>query len=294
MTETIVLNRYAIAINDYISKMNEDNESLEIVINAILAQLGGQVMGALAVPSGLQQIFDRRGLIGIGSYSFANGAGASFSVAAGGYWSGTQLFFKTSATTLSMTGKAAGTYYLNLDAAGNPSVSSSPDNTTSWQFSWDGTTNISNKALFAGVAVLFSGSDFATCLISAARSRTYQSLAARLEDIETGAFGPIQTITPGDAVTIDWSKSRKASLLLNRATTAISMANAPDGLACILFLVQDATGGRAVTFTSEVAAGSDLTLPPVLSDGANKEDIMGFLFRSSNNKYCYVSFIKGF
>lgn len=294
MADTIVLNRFASGNTDYIQKLNDNSDGLETAINAIYAQLGGQASAALDVPTGLRWIFDRLGLVGKGSYDFSVGSETNLTVAAGAYWNGTKLYVKSSSTALSLTGKAAGTYYLNLDGAGNPTISASADGTTTRQFAWDGSGITSAKALYIGVAILFSGADFAACLSSVARSRTYQALADRLEDIESGAFGGVQTITPGDSVTIDWSKGRKASLLLNRATTAITMENAPDGETCILFLVQDGTGGRAVTFGSEVIAGADLALPPVLSAGPNKEDDLGFIFRSSNNKFRFVSMSKGF
>ena len=63
-----------------------------------------------------------------------------------------------------MAGKATGTYYLSLDGAGNPLVSTSADGTTTRQFSWDaGSHRISAKALFAGVDVFLTGMIITTC-----------------------------------------------------------------------------------------------------------------------------------
>ena len=173
---------------DYIARLVELSTAVENALNQIFGQLTGQ-SGSLAVPYGLQEIFDRRGLIGIASYDFAegqlSGPGYNFTVSPGTYWNAGQFYRKTTAFTLSMAGKATGTYYLSLDGAGNPLVSTSPDGTTTRQFSWDaGSHRISAKALFAGVNILFDGDDYHDMLDSAARSRSFTSVAARLEEIE--------------------------------------------------------------------------------------------------------------
>ena len=106
--------------------------------------------------------------------------------------------------------------------------------------------------------------------------------------------GGIVTLTPGDAVTVDWSKGKKQSLLLNRTTTTITFSNGVNGESCILMLVQDGTGGRLATFTSEVRAGADLHLPPELSSAINKTDYLGFIYQAAPNKYDYVSLSRGY
>jgi YD repeat-containing protein len=173
---------------DYIARLVELSTAVENALNQIFGQLTGQ-SGSLAVPYGLQEIFDRRGLIGIAAYDFAegqlSGPGYNFTVSPGTYWNAGQFYRKTTVFTLSMAGKATGTYYLSLDGAGNPLVSTSPDGTTTRQFSWDAASHrISAKALFAGVNLLFDGDDYHDMLDSAARSRSFTSVAARLEEIE--------------------------------------------------------------------------------------------------------------
>jgi hypothetical protein len=104
----------------------------------------------------------------------------------------------------------------------------------------------------------------------------------------------IQAITPADAVTIDWSKGRTAWLLLNRATTAITMTSGGDGEGLILILQQDTVGGRLATFGAEAGGGSLLAMPPILSSGIGLSDYLGFIFRSSLNKYHFVSWAPGY
>jgi hypothetical protein len=189
MANTIELFKsFVYGMADYIARHNANYSLIESSLNQVLGQLTGQ-SGSLSVPWGLQEIFDRRGLIGVASYDFAegqlSGPDYNFSVSPGAYWNAGQFYRKTTASSLSLAGKATGTYYLNLDGAGNPMVSSSPDGTTTRQFAWDaGSHRISAKALYSGVNLLFDGDDYHDLLDSAARSKSFTSVAARLEEIE--------------------------------------------------------------------------------------------------------------
>lgn len=173
---------------DYIARHNGNYALIESTLNLILSQLTGQ-SGGLAVPYGLQEIFDRRGLIGVGSYDFnagvLSGPDYNFTVQAGAYYNAGTFYHKAGTSILSMAGKATGTYYLNLDAAGNPLVASGADGSTTRQFAWDSSTHtISAKALYTGVSILFDGDDYADMLTSAARAKTFTKVADRLEELE--------------------------------------------------------------------------------------------------------------
>jgi hypothetical protein len=292
MTTEIELNRFEVGISDYIPKMNQDNELLETYINLLLASLTGQSVSGLAVPQGLQQIFDRRGLIGEGSYDFAIG-GSSLSVTAGAYWSGYSFFYKTTTTTLSMVGLPAGTYYLNLDATGTPLVSTTSDPSTSRQFSWNGSVT-SAKAVYAGVSILFDGDDYADMLTSAARSKTFTKVADRLEEIEVILGSTVQTPTPADTINIDWSLGSHVRILLDRATTTINMSGGVDSRKYTLELIQDPVGGRAVVFGAEAAAGAEFTFPAPLSTDPDLADFLGFFYSDGNSKYNFVSIARGY
>lgn len=284
------------AQTDYIQRLIGNSTDAETALNDLynrVAALGG---GVASVPLVLQELFDRTGLIGVGSYDFSEGVltgpDYNLSVAKGAFWNGSTLYRRTSATTIAMSGNPTGTYYLTLDGAGYPSVVDTADATTVRQFEWDADTHtISAKALYTGINILIDGDDYADCLTSAVKGTTYTKLADRLEDIEASA---IQVITPGASVTVDWSLGKTASLLLDRATTAITFSGALDGQRCVLILVQDGTGGREVTFGSEARAGTDLTLPPALTATADKSDYLGFIYQSGVDKYDYVSLAKGF
>jgi hypothetical protein len=286
---------YAVGETDYIARLNNNAEIIENALNQIFAQLTGQA-GSLAVPLGLQEIFDRRGLIGAGSYDFTEGnllgSAYQFTVQPGAYWNAGTFYQKSATSTLSLAGLAVGTYYLNLDAAGNPLVSPVADATTTRAFTWSGSA-ISDKTLAAGVAMLLSGDDYAHCLASVPRGKSFLKVADRLEEIEVLLGKNVQTTASADQISIDWSLGSVARVLLNRATTTFSFSGAYDGQKLVLELKQDATGSRQVAFGPETVAGTDFTFPVPLS-GAGKRDFLGFFYSADSGKYHYVSLARGY
>jgi hypothetical protein len=178
-------------MTDYITKHNANYALIETNLNYLLGMVTGQSGGDISVPVGLKEIFDRQGLIGIGSYDFSEGTltGPSYNLAvsAGAYWSGATGNFrsKATATSISMSGQDTGTYYVYLDSSGNPAVSASPQTDTIRQFDWDNDVHIvSAKALYTGVSILFDGDDYADQLTSVARAKSFNKVADRLEEIE--------------------------------------------------------------------------------------------------------------
>jgi len=104
----------------------------------------------------------------------------------------------------------------------------------------------------------------------------------------------VQTITCADNVTIDWSLGGIGKMTFDRATVAFTFSGAVDGQKCQLLLKQDATGGRTVTFGSEVRGSDDLPSPPTLSTGANKLDRLGYVYNGTDSKYDFVAINKGY
>jgi len=87
-----------------------------------------------------------------------------------------------------MSGKSSGTYYINVSSAGTPSVSASASADSVRSFSYNSSTHVvSNKALYTGVSILFDGDEWQRLLTSTARGVSFDSLAQRIEDIESGA-----------------------------------------------------------------------------------------------------------
>jgi hypothetical protein len=189
---TTLFKAFVTGMTDYIAKHNANYSLIESTLNYLLGMSGGAGAGSFEVPPGLQQIFDRKGLIGTGAYDFAEGTltgpNYNLTVAAGAYWSGATGLYRSKATTstISMMGQPTGTYYVYLDAAGNPMISDAESSDDIiWQFAWNVDTHlVSSKALYAGVSVLFDGDDYADQLTSTARSKNFTKVADRLEEIE--------------------------------------------------------------------------------------------------------------
>lgn len=167
----------------------EDHESnyttLEENINTLLNVLGSANGGPLAVPAGLQEIFDRNGVIGKGSYRFAEGSIGGFllTVPPGAAWLG-NVFRKNSASqTVDLTGLPDGVLYLDVSTGGIASAETASGASTLYNFTWaSGTTTISSRTLLTGI--LFDGTDYNDVLSSTALATNYESLAERLEDAE--------------------------------------------------------------------------------------------------------------
>ena len=86
-------------MTDYIVKHNANYALIETNLNYLLGMVTGQAGGDISVPPGLKEIFDRKGIIGAGSYDFNEGTltGPSYNltVAAGAYWSGSTGNFRS-------------------------------------------------------------------------------------------------------------------------------------------------------------------------------------------------------
>lgn len=285
---------------DYIVKHNANYLLIETNLNYLIEMLVAATGGVVAVPTGLKEIFDRKGLIGIDSYGFNTGTltGPNYNLAvpAGAYWSGASSLFlsKSAASSLSMLLLATGTCYLSLDAAGNPTVSASAGADTIWQFAWDSSTHVvSAKALYAGVSILFDGGDYADMLTSAARAKTFTKVADRLEEIEVLLGKTVQTPASANSITVNWALGGHARILLDRATTTFTFTGAYDGQKCILELLQDEVGGREIAFGAATIPGTEFTFPVPLSI-ADKRDFLGFIYSAGNTKYNYVSLARGY
>ncbi len=153
---------------------------------------------------------------------------------------------------------------------------------------------MSAKALYAGVSILFDGDDYADCLTSAFRAKTFNRLADRLEEIEQLSGKAVQTPASADTVNVNWALGGHVRLILDRPTTTVNMTGGYDGQKCTLELVQDAVGGRAVVLGTGTKAGDDLTIPVPLSPTGGKRDLLGFIYSAGNSKCNYVSLSRGF
>jgi hypothetical protein len=105
----------------------------------------------------------------------------------------------------------------------------------------------------------------------------------------------IQTIlasATSGAVTCNWNNFDEIRVTLD-ANTTLTFIGGNDGQGCTLKLKQDATGTRTLTMASSVRFNADI-VSYTTTAAANKADRLGFIYDSADNKYDFVSVIKGF
>lgn len=180
-------------MSDYIARHIANYSRIQACLDYLYA-LTGAGASALDVPIGLQEIFDRNGIVGKGSYkppaSTLSGPDYNLVIPKGAWWSGSNFYSKATSTTIVMSGYSTGTYYVSIDAAGNPSVSASAGSTTVWQFYWNTSGHtISSVARYGSVAILFDGDDYNDALSSTAFGLTFESIAERFENVESALGG---------------------------------------------------------------------------------------------------------
>lgn len=106
------------------------------------------------------------------------------------------------------------------------------------------------------------------------------------------AYVVSQAVPFSAAITLDWSLYDCAHITLAGNCT-ITHTNARKGQKCLLYLAQDATGGRQVTWGPEVAFGADIG-GITLSFDPNKTDEIGFSHNWIAGKYNVVSIARGY
>lgn len=106
----------------------------------------------------------------------------------------------------------------------------------------------------------------------------------------------IVTTAYAATVTLNWAVADIIRITLT-GDIVINNTGAVDGQKCIVELLQDATGGRNVTFvtapTPAARFGTDITgFTPTVT--ANKLDRVGMIYRSSTSTYDVVAIVRGY
>lgn len=169
----------------YITDHESNYALIESAINNLLSVLGGATATQLAVPTGLQEIFDRDGVIGIGSYRISNGniGGFLLPVPPGAAWVGSEFRKNAASQTVDLTGLPDGLLHLNILSNGVAQVTEASNANTIYNFTWaSSTTTVSNRAI--DTQVLFDGDDYNDALSSTALATNYAKIADRFEDVE--------------------------------------------------------------------------------------------------------------
>jgi len=180
---------WATGMTDYIARHTANYARIQTCLDYLHAMSGGSVT-LLDVPNGMQEIFDRAGLIGKDSYKIVaatlTGPNYLLNVPKGACYLNDTFLRKVSSTSISLKDATTGTYYINIDAAGNPSISSTAGAACVWDFYWNASTKaVSAVVMHTGLSILFDGDDYHACLTSTAfAGHLFTSLAERLDYLE--------------------------------------------------------------------------------------------------------------
>lgn len=229
---SISLTKVFAGISDYVQKHEDNYTLIEDNINALLSTLGGSA-GSISVPAGLQEIFDRAGIIGKASYQLTNQTvvADTLSIPAGAAWINLGFRKKTTSTSLSTASLTTGTRYLNIDSAGLPALATSSSSESIYSFAWNsGSKVISSVTLL--VPILFDGDDYNDSLSSTALATSFTSLAERFENVETlvGVLGSYYAQDTGTTTGLTFGykagKVRNDNVLASTAAGTIAMSDA--------------------------------------------------------------------
>jgi hypothetical protein len=99
--------------------------------------------------------------------------------------------------------------------------------------------------------------------------------------------GEITTLTSGSTVTPDFAASNNFTLTLGESLTLANPTNLAVGQSGSIFLVQDGTGSRAITWGSyfDWAGGT----PPTLSTAASSVDRLDYIVRTTGSIHSVVT-----
>lgn len=99
--------------------------------------------------------------------------------------------------------------------------------------------------------------------------------------------GEITTLTSGSTVTPDFAASNNFTLTLGASLTLANPTNLVVGQSGSIFLIQDGTGSRAITWGSyfDWAGGT----PPTLSTAANSVDRLDYIVRTTGSIHSVVT-----
>ena len=105
------------------------------------------------------------------------------------------------------------------------------------------------------------------------------------------AYSPL---TDGATISLDAINGPRFKVTLGGNRTLANPTNPQgSGQMIIIRVKQDATGNRTLAFDTKYRFSTDLP-SPVLSTAANKIDYLGFIYNQDDDKWDFISFVKGF
>lgn len=288
----LTLQRFASGDTNYISKHNGNADATERAVADVERQLTGAVGAAISVGAALGALLGTTtAVIGATSYK-CTGSGSTLTIQPGYLWRpdlGLVLALMTS-RTLSFSGVAAGTYYMVPDSAGAPTRSTSGLG-AAYEIVWGGSgfTSITRVA-----QIIWGAADQIAAQSSTALGASYETLDARLEAAEAAALGGARITSLAYAATLAPSFAAADIVRVTLAGNAtITPSGAKDGQRMILELKQDTTGGRTVTWGTNVRFGTDL--PAItLSTAGGALDRVGLIYNAAAAKCDVVALQRGY
>ena len=151
-----------------------------------------------------------------------------------------------------------------------------------------GDFSIADKIVHTGdtnTAIRFPSAD--TFTIETAGTERMRVASDGVVTAKAGAVAEIATLTSATTVTPDFATSANFTLTLGHNVTLANPSNLTPGQSGSIFLVQDGTGSRTITFGSQYdfAGGT----APTLSTAASSVDRLDYIVRTSSSIHCVVT-----
>ena len=180
-----------------------------------------------------------------------------------------------------------GTANINLPGV-NTSGTQDTSGTASKASGATGDFSIADKIVHTGdtnTAIRFPSAD--TFTIETAGTERMRVASDGVVTAKAGAVAEIGTLTSATTVTPDFATSANFTLTLGHNVTLANPSNLTPGQSGSIFLVQDGTGSRTITFGSQYdfAGGT----APTLSTAASSVDRLDYIVRTSSSIHCVVT-----
>lgn len=259
----LTLSSFTVGETGYVAKMNANNQAIIDYLAAYDTTQANYAASAGSVLAMQSAMFGASPAV-FGDASYRTQAiGSDLIIAAGSAWAPSQQLVVRllSGATVSMTGRAAGTYYINA-VNGEPltqPVISTIARDPLYSLSWSGSA-ISNLTRLASV-------------------------------IQRAERGPVD-VTYAASMALDFGLGDTLRVRLTGNATITSILAAYDGQRCMLDITQDGTGGRTITPPSSVRIGSDVAWG--VSAGPNTRTHLGLVFVASASVFDLVACARGF
>ncbi|EYS89466.1 hypothetical protein CF68_32975 [Cupriavidus sp. SK-4] len=252
---------------NYIGKHNSNYAIIKGAVDALQGATQGGASSAATAVTAFEGMFGSVALIGYGSFA-ASTSGTNLTLQPGYTWrnSLSKVLQLVAAATLDFTGKSAATYYIEVDAGGQPNVvetSAEPIFSVVW-------TGSAFGAITRVAPTFPSATDFLAALTSAALGTTYGSLDERFEAGEAKAvLGELarafqtgrlsMSVAGGADVTLTATEAN--NLVLNFTGALIENINVivPIGTNPRAWIVTNNTSG-AYTLTVKGATGTGVAV----------------------------------